>query len=541
MKYNKIFRILAMAVVLSLLLIALPASPALAAESLDVSPNEAAIGDKVTLTGSDYTVTTSGKKVYIYFASQELDEGDDIEDLEDYEQTTTYAGAQGDPEPGEIRKTFTIPDVLDEGDEEEVVHGGEYFFYTTYSTTGDIEAKDKFTVFGITQVDPVKGTVGTEVEIEGVFDDDEDIEVFYDGDEVDIASGDDKTESDGDFKLTIIIPESPAGDHTIKVEVKNDEEEATFTVEPKSAISATSGMIGDRVTVSGTGFGDTDDVTVTFGGEQVATGKTDSKGSFSINFDVPGVAAGTYDVEVEDADGNKGTTYTFTLTTDVSISPVTTQASPGHIGMDVTISGDGFIPDHEITITYTSTPVKFTTTSEADGSFSYTFKVPKSEPGEHTITATDGTNTLEVTFFMESQAPPTPQLLLPEMDTKPEQPVHFTWQGVTDPSGVTYVLLLARDRNFTDIVFEKELTKPEYPMTETEDEALESTKKEAPYWWGVKAIDGAGNESLWSSARSFSIGFVFALPSWALYLLIGVGGLLLFFIGFFVGRRTIAY
>jgi len=535
MKHSKIFRILAVAITLSLLVMVLPAAPALAAESLRVSPTKGAIGDEIDVSGSGYD---PGDRVYIYFSSEEAEEGDDIDELDVWEQVkTTYAGDLLDPDEGDIDTDFDVPDELTDGPDTEVVKGGDYFVYTTYTSEGRIQAVDEFTVFGITLVDPVEGTVGTEVEIEGVFEDEEDIEVFYDGDEIEIASGDDETDSKGKFELTFIIPESPAGDHTIKIEVKSDEGETEFTVEPESDISATSGMIGDRVTITGTGFGASADVTVTFGGDVVATGETTNEGNLNITFEVPAVGAGTYDVEVEDEDGNKGDTFSFTMTTDIGVSPVTSAASPGHIGMSITISGTGFIPDHDITITYASTPVVFTTTSEDDGSFSYTFKIPKSEPGEHTITATDGTNSLEVAFFMEEAAPSIPQPLEPGMDTKPEQPIYFDWKDVTDPSGVTYTLQVATDKNFTAaslILIEEGLTKSEYTL----EEELESTKKDAPYWWRVKAIDGVGNESGWTGAGSFDVGFVFEMPKWALYLLIGLGGVALFFIGFFVGRRT---
>ena len=533
MKINKFFRILAIAVTLSLLVMALPAASALAAEKINVSPNKGKIGDDIDVSGSGFD---PGDKVYIYFSNEEADEGDDIDDLDSYEEVATDSASSATltDEGGDIDADFDVPDELDDGSDDHEVTGGEYYIYATEKKEGDILAIDDFTVYGITKIDPTEGIVGTEVEIEGVFEDKEDIEVFYEGDEVDIESGDTETEKDGEFKLTIIIPESPAGANTIKVEVDKDEGEVEFTVQPESDISATSGMIGDRVTITGTGFGASADVTVTFGDDEVATGETDSDGNLSIPFDVPAVGAGTYDVEVEDEDGNSAT-FTFEMETDISISPVTSQALPGHVGMDVTISGTGFKPNVTITITYASTPAVFTKESEDDGSFSYTFKIPESEPGKHTITATDGVNSLEVTFWMESDAPAIPKLLLPAMDTKPEQPITFDWKSVSDPSlPVTYVLLLARDENFTDIVLEEELTESEYPM----EEELESTKKDEPYWWGVKAIDGAGNESGWSDARSFHVGFVFALPNWALYLLIALGGLALFFIGFFVGRRT---
>jgi hypothetical protein len=298
-------------------------------------------------------------------------------------------------------------------------------------------------------------------------------------------------------------------------------------------------MIGDRVTISGTGFGASSDVTVTFGDTEVATGETDSDGNLSIPFDVPAVGAGKYTVEVKDDDGNSAK-FEFTMNTDINVSPVTSAASPGHIGTEIIISGTGFIPNTTITITYASTPVVFTTQSEDDGSFSYTLKVPKSDPGEHTITATDGVNSLEVAFFMEAEAPEIPQPVSPAMDSKPEiRPITFDWQSVTDPSGVTYTLQIAKDKSFSNIVLIQEgLTESEYTMSTAEDEALESTKKDAPYWWRLKAIDGVGNESGWTGAGSFHVGFAFDMPNWLIYLLIGLGGVALFFVGFFVGRRT---
>ena len=66
---------------------------------------------------------------------------------------------------------------------------------------------------GIISIDPDDGPVGTEVEIDGEgFDSSEDIEVEYDGDGVNIESGDEDTDSDGEFSGTIIIiPKSTAG------------------------------------------------------------------------------------------------------------------------------------------------------------------------------------------------------------------------------------------------------------------------------------------------------------------------------------------
>ncbi|GAJ04076.1 unnamed protein product, partial [marine sediment metagenome] len=234
-------------------------------------------------------------------------------------------------------------------------------------------------------------------------------------------------------------------------------------------VSTTSGMVRDRVTVAGTGFAENVEVSITFGEEEVETARSDENGNFTIDFDVPSVQPGTYDIKAKDEYYNSALAE-FTLTTGLSINPVTSQASPGHVGMDVAVNGIGFRPKTTITITYSSTPVVVAVAeSKASGSFSASFKIPEGEAGEHTITASDSTNSLEVTFFMESEAPVIPQPLLPVIDIKPEPPITFKWQGVTDPSGVTYTLQVAKDKDFASIVLEKErLTQSEYTLTEDE-------------------------------------------------------------------------
>jgi hypothetical protein len=523
---------------MSLLTVVIPITPALADESLRLNPSKGEIGQKIQVIGHNYD---PGDAVYIYFSGEEADEGDDIDDLDAYEEVRrTVAGIAGAADEGDVNSSFIVPEELTDGDDEEDVESGIYFVYTTYTKEGEILAVAEFAVTGVTEIKPAKGTVGTKVEIKGVgFDENADIAVFYGGSELEIASGD-ETDEKGDFELTVIIPKSAAGDHSITIKIVGNEDEIDFTVEPEMSISATSGMVGDKVRVTGTGFGSNTDVTVTFSGDEVATGETDKDGNFSIIFEVPNVGAGTYKVEAQDEKGNSGEA-SFTMATNINISPVTSQTSPGYVGMPITINGTGFKPNTTITITYTSTPTVFTTTSKSDGSFSYTFEIPASSPGEHTITATDGTNSLEVDFFMESEAPAIPQPIVPLtiQETKPERPITFEWQNVSDPSGVTYILQVAKDKDFTSMVLLKEgLTESSYTMTQAEDEALESTKEDAPYWWRVRAEDGASNMSNWSSPQSFYVGFTFEMPNWAIYLLIGLGVLLLLFIGFLLLRRS---
>jgi len=537
MRTNKFLRVLAIATIVCLLVIAISTAATLASESLRVSPIKGAIGDEINVRGSGYD---PGDSVYIYFSSRKASEGYEIDELGIWEGVRrTTAGESGTTDEGDIETSFKVPSELNDGDEAEAVGAGGYFIYTTETKEGKILAIDEFTVTGITLVYPSQSIVETKVVVRGVgFGGNDPIVVFYDGDEIEIASGDNKTDKKGSFALTILIPPSPAGAHVITIEIDKDEDEAMFVVEPGIQISATSGMVGERVTVTGTGFSENGEVSIAFGGKEVQIAATNENGSFAINFDVPSVGPGTYDIEAKDDDGNSAKEE-FTLTTGLNISPVTSEASPGHVGMEVSITGTGFMPNHEITIIYATSPVVVAITkTKADGSFSATFKIPKSEAGEHIITASDGTRTLGVTFFVESEAPAIPQLLLPAMDTKPERPITFDWKDVTDPSGVTYTLQVARDEGFDDMVIEKQgLDESQYTMSQIEDEMLGSTKKAANYWWRVKAVDGAGNESRWSSVRSFNIGFMPVMADWLKYLLIGLGGLVVLVIVFFVGRR----
>ncbi len=551
MKDNRFFRILAIAAIFSLLMLVIPATPALATEELGITPERAEIGDYVSIEGTGFA---QGTVVYIYFSSQEAEVGDEIDDeVTNYEKVKT-AVVQGtkDPDPGtfEYVDAFAIPSVLtnetSKVSDDEDVHGGDYYIYTTYSGDKVIEASATFTVIGIKELNPDEGPVGTEVEITGVgYDAHEDITAFYDGVEKTIVDGDEDADSGGEFdNTTIVVPESTAGAHTITVVGYESayEGEATFTVEPDMTLSSTAGAIASQITASGTGFGSNVGITITFGDDYVpieegSDDRTNSCGSFEAVFAVPELEPGTYAVVVDD--GNNEVEAEFTITTDLTVVPLYTAVSPGYVGAQVEISGVGFKPNSTITITYTSEPVVFTTESLADGSFSYLLIIPPSEAGVHIITATDGIipTPRQVTFYMESMPPPTPQ---------PKQPMDeklgggkFEWYAVVDLSlPVTYDLQIATNASFTDIlVAHTGLANAEYTLLEEEE--LESTSDEEPYYWRVRAVDAASNAGNWSSATSFTVGFSFSgLPGWLLWTLIGIGAVVLFVFGFWLGRRT---
>ena len=103
---------------------------------------------------------------------------------------------------------------------------------------------------------PDHGVPGEEVSIRGYnLTADEWVDIYYylDGDRVWIA--DVKTDEDGDFQVTFIVPESCNGSHEIFAEDGYGiDAYADFTVEPGLTVDPEEGLVGSTVTVEGRGF-----------------------------------------------------------------------------------------------------------------------------------------------------------------------------------------------------------------------------------------------------------------------------------------------
>jgi len=608
MKKNKLFRILAVATIFSLLMLAIPATPALAAASITLLPTSGPPGEVITVTGTGFTASTAG---YVWFDSDGYGDRDTGEPQRLVTTTTggdlpagvtltvpteprgTYY-VQADIPSGstvEASATFTItPEIeLDafSGNVGDTIKVDGYGFndsatitiyydgesigtdytdgYGTFedftltipdSTEGThpVKARDSsgyspavnFTVSPEITISPTSGAVGDTITVSGTgFAASSDIIIYFDGDEVDITAGDNDTNSDGSFSdATFIIPDTSRGSHTIKAKDEdNNYDTATFTVAQKITIDPTSGSSGTTVTVTGTGFKANYAITIKYDGTTVATSPTtvttNPTGYFSATFNVPASMAGTYVVEA--SDGTNTATANFVSTTDATISQTTTVAAPGHVGMELTITGTGFAPNATVTVTYETTPVTLATVpTDASGNFTAPITIPASVGGAHTITVSDGSISKVFDFVMESSAPPVPLLLLPLVDEKAASETSFEWNPVSDvspaSSPVTYDLQVAADAYFTNILVEKTgLTTPTYTLLE--EERLESTSKEEPYYWRVRAVDAASNASDWCYASTFYVGFTFEFTGWVVYVTMALIAVAFFFLGLWLGRR----
>ncbi len=597
MQYKKVFRTLAFALILSLslLMIAIPATPALAAlmGSISLSSYNGPVGTSVTVNGLGFTpdraytvtfgtitvatgycdgtgafitvfsVPTKARGQYAVTATTSAGDacnstnftirskvtlsassgsvGDAVtvdgtgfkasSSVTIYFDDTSVGSATTDADGSFSDATFTVPERL----------------AGTYNVKGeDADDDSPTTIFTISAniiITPTSGSVGDTVTVNGTsFAISSNITLYFDATNVGSAI----TNATGSFSnITFTIPSTSRGDHTIKAEdASSNEATTTFTVAHKIAITPTTGAPGMTVTVNGSGFGASKPITIKYNAAVVtttpATVNTDATGNFTTSFTVPDSVAGTYVVEV--SDGTHSASANFAITINLVLDETTSEASPGHVGMEVTISGTGFTPNTQVKITYTSTPIVVATvSSDSEGAFSATFKIPKSEYGAHTITASDGTNTLETTFFMEQTAPATPKLQQPPNGEEAESRAVFDWQDVTKDitdanemsTPVTYDLQIATDAEFTNILLERtELTASGYALLK--GESLESTDKEAPYYWRVRAVDAASNAGAWTSARTFYV----SAFDWFLYGLIGAGVIIVFFFGFLAGRKS---
>jgi len=524
----KIRQAVIIGILASMFVFVIPASPVLAAETIELDPEKGEIGDEVEITGDDFDKSNIGSEDYIYvrvyFAADEADRGDEIDDEVDaYRRVVSSILVDT---VGDFNRSFDVPSELTSGSDDETVTTGTYYVYVTYSDDDEIIAVAEFQIIG-GEIDiyPDEGCVGTEVTINGTgFIDDEQLTVEFDGNEVNIESGDEEVDSDGEFELTILVPGDTAGDHTITViGDEGSEVEAEFTIEPDMTVSPYAASPSGTVTIAGTGFGNRVEVDIILGHFGFVT-DTNHNGSFSYQIEVPELDEGIYQIDAEDEDGNDANVELIVKeATDLTTIPATSALSPGHVGQSVTISGTAFRPNAQITIIYTSTPQTVATTiSDANGNFITTFSIPKSMAGSHTITASDGTNSLQVPFYIESQAPEIPLLLLPRIGQKANALTAFDWENISDVSGITYTIQVATSEDFAQasmVLLKEGLTSSEYILVD--EEKLSPRSAEEPYYWRVKAVDGAFNESGWSAPGEFSVGL--SLPNWMIHVWWGLG------------------
>lgn len=211
--------------------------------------------------------------------------------------------------------------------------------------------------------------------------------------------------------VKIAVPAgSVAGNYTIKLKFTSPNLEAsqTFTVTPKITVSPTTGVLrGTIITVTGTGFAASKDITVTIAGttKALSVTATSTTGTISGTYTMPiDQTTGASILIVTDAAGNSAQ-----RTITVGVPTVTLSPSSGATGTTVQVTGTGFFPALVTYIIAFDSVVQTTSPSaltSSTGSAIGFFTVPTTAAtGTHTVALTDTNgNTASATFTVTTVA-----------------------------------------------------------------------------------------------------------------------------------------
>ncbi|OGN97089.1 MAG: hypothetical protein A2Y89_05895 [Chloroflexi bacterium RBG_13_51_18] len=465
--------LVSLALVALLFSIVFPSSPVLAAPVVTLTPSSGAVGTTITITGTVFD-SYQGDNIHVFFDTTEIENSPLIV-----------------PPEGTFSVSFIIPATAAAGKHSIRIK----------SEVGltILSMEDVFTVVAATlSLDILEGNVGTTVIIAGSgFYVDKPLTLYYMNLSLN-QIGSEIATSAGKFSHQFVIPIGPAGYHNITaVNEYGNHAEIQFKVLPDLKLNLDSAGAGELVNASGTGYTSRTVVTIIFGSVGVTVAQTDDFGSFDIDFYVPSLKPMSYDVRAQDSFGNTDTTQ-FTISAGANLSE-----SIGATGSELTINGSGFIPGHTITVYYDDIPIALAL-ADNNGDFTATFTVPPGG-GDHIITVSDGSNTKKYNFSLEKEPPPVPVLLLPNDESMTKAEAFFDWNDVADASlPVSYNLEVASDLNFASVVVYKVgINASQYALTD--NEILSASFKNAPYFWRIKAVDGAGNEGEYSEPWVFYI------------------------------------
>jgi len=475
--------------------------------SISISADSGIVGDDVTIGGKGFAVAESSIAVT-------------------YDGTNMKTGITAG-NTGSWETTFSLP----------VSAKGSHTVDASGQTTkaSDVPALT-VTINPEISMTPVSGNVGTSVTVSGTgFGKSEgSIQVTYDGTGVKTGLS---ADTKGSWSTSLNIPSSTKGGHTIDSSGAStnadDVPDLTFIVSSAVTVKPSSGYVGDAITVAGCGFGGSESgITVTLDDNIVKSDITaNSEGCWTSSMTVPAITAGNH---IIDAYGASTTASEVADTKLVVLSKMTLEPAEGHVGSNIAVNGSGFGASKVVTLKYDSTDLVTEFTTDDKGNFQASLVAPKSPGGKRNVTATDaGGASATAVFSMETAPPPVPQIVSPKEGSRvglfDRITPTFEWVAVTDLSGVNYSLQISTQSDFATTLLSKEnLVESKYTLTDVE--ALSRAK----YYWRVKAIDGASNDSGWTQSIEFKAGL---MPLWAFILIVIVAVLFLTRLVFFVRKK----
>ncbi len=189
------------------------------------------------------------------------------------------------------------------------------------------------------------------------------------------------------YTLAFYTLEAKKGIHTVYLTDNTyaKKAEATYEVLPSAKIDPDEGPVGTELTVSGYGFGASQNIRVSFLGE-VKTGKANTVGSWTVSHTIPSTPAGGYTFNVE---AKEGTVWVGWVSKHFTVTPkITATLDLGKVGQTIEISGTGFASEEEdIEVTFDGEVRKENIYADEDGSWSTVITIPPRQSGSYAIDA----------------------------------------------------------------------------------------------------------------------------------------------------------
>lgn len=384
--------------------------------SMAISPVSGSVGTLVTISGTGFS---AGRTIAVRFDS-------------------TQVATSSVNNVGKLSTTFTVP---------ETYTGS----HTITVTDGIYTNTAVFTVIQSMTISPTSGNVGTTITINGSgFHASRSIRITYDGTDIATIPSTITTNSAGTFTGKFTAPAGPA--RTVEVRANDGLNAATayYSLTAVVELTPTTGKVGTPVTIKGSGFNASRQITVIFGNDYVSQISTDTLGNFTTIFNVPVATGGQHPVTAND--GVRSISTTFTVANNMVVTP-----NSANVGMPITVTGSGFRGSRTVNIYFDNTVVA-TAHSDANGSFSVTFNAVAGTGGTHTISSNDGEYTASSNFIIQ------PSIALEQTSGKMGDKVNITGAGF-DP-GRTLVIRLGTIQvksTTTDAIgsFKEEITVPQ--------------------------------------------------------------------------------
>ena len=278
---------------------------------LTVSPDNGPAGATVTVEGKGFACNEGGIELLYYLDGSYETIGSNI-----------TANAKGSWE-----SSFQVP-ASDRGKHKLDAQGAISHLYEVVDATFQVTA-------GIS-TDKSAGYVGDTVTMTGsrFTGYEKGIQILFNGQAV---ATDIRANSGGEWEASFVVPEIPAGEHTITAQGaqtrRQDVGELSFQIEPDIALSPTAGHVGTDLMVTGHGFAASEDVNIMYDGGTVGTAETNGQGSFEISLPAPESQYGEHQVAAGYAGENRATAV-FTMESNHPDAPaLISPSNNGRVGL----------------------------------------------------------------------------------------------------------------------------------------------------------------------------------------------------------------